>query len=430
VDVTGRIRQLDIVRGTAVLGILLMNIWAFAGPQAIFDYPSAAAGWPGAVVPTWAVVHTLFEGSQRALFSLLFGAGMLLMVSRLTRDGRSAAAFYYRRLGLLMAFGLFDAFVLLWPADILLTYAVCGLLLYPLRRLSAATLLLLAFCVAAGNAALRHADLVEARQLARAYPLAVQRRGEDPEAARQAEAWEAIEQRARPDLESATLRSSIQRIGQGSLRELYAERGRSSLVLQTVVAANAWFLDSLAMMLAGMALLRAGLLAGAVKRSRLLWLAVIGYGIGLPLSATETASLLAADFDPLLRKTWLLAYDLRRGAMAAGHLGLLLLFARSGWLRRLQDALATTGRMALSNYLGQSLLGALIFYSVGLGLYGRLSGAWLYLPLLCIWTLQLTASRWWLARYRQGPAEWLWRCLTYRQRLPLAKKEPGARPGS
>ena len=104
-----------------MLGILLMNIWSFAGPQAIYDYPVAAADWGGAPLQTWAVMHTLFEGSQRALFSILFGAGMLLMVSRL--DERAAdsgsARIYYRRLVFLMLFGLLDMFVQLWPADIL-----------------------------------------------------------------------------------------------------------------------------------------------------------------------------------------------------------------------------------------------------------------------------------------------------------------------
>ncbi len=124
------------MRGCAVLGILLMNIWAFAGPQAFFDNPAGIADWPGAPVATWAVIHSLFEGSQRALFSLLFGAGMLLMVTRLGEvPGVPLARVYYRRIFLLICIGLFDAFILLWPADILFTYGLCGLLLYPLRRL-------------------------------------------------------------------------------------------------------------------------------------------------------------------------------------------------------------------------------------------------------------------------------------------------------
>jgi len=120
-----RIHALDTTRGFAVLGILLMNIWSFAGPQPIYNYPIAAADWGGAPLQTWALMHTLFEGSQRALFSLLFGAGMLLMVNRLGErtPGTGSAGIYYRRLGFLMLFGLFDMVVLLWPADILFIYA-------------------------------------------------------------------------------------------------------------------------------------------------------------------------------------------------------------------------------------------------------------------------------------------------------------------
>ena len=156
--VAERMHALDTTpRASQWLGILLMNIWSFAGPQAISDYPPAAADWGGAPLATWAVVHTLFEGSQRALFSMLFGAGMLLMVTRLqaANPDTSAGRIYYRRLGWLMAFGLFDAFVLLWAADILLIYALCGLLLYPLRRFGSRELLVAACVVFALHAGIR-----------------------------------------------------------------------------------------------------------------------------------------------------------------------------------------------------------------------------------------------------------------------------------
>ena len=117
-----RIQALDTTRGFAVLGILLMNIWSFAGPQSIYDYPVAATDWGGAPLQTWALMHTLFEGSQRALFSMLFGAGMLLMVNRLDEraSGGSSARIYYRRLGFLM---LFQSF-----AEVLYTYSFITLL--------------------------------------------------------------------------------------------------------------------------------------------------------------------------------------------------------------------------------------------------------------------------------------------------------------
>lgn len=397
-----------------------MNIWAFAGPQAYFDYPVAVADRPGAPVATWAVVHTLFEGSQRALFSLLFGAGMLLMVTRLGEvPGTRVGWTYYRRLFWLMAFGLFDAFVLLWPADILLTYALCGLLLYPLRRLGAPLLLVLALIVMTAQAGLRIADLREALALQAEYPAAKAAAPGDERAAQTVKAWETILERAQPDVDSEKTRNSIRITASGSLGELYAERGRTSLVLQTVVALNAWFLDALAVMLLGMAALRTGILTGRGSGAALWTMVIAGYGIGLPLAIAETRELLANGFDPISDKQWLVLYDLRRVAVAAGHLGVILLVCRSGVAAQLRRRLAAVGRMALSNYLGQSVIGGGVFYSVGLGLYGQYTGWHLYVLVLLVWAVQLLASAWWLERFRFGPAEWLWRSLVYRRRQPM-----------
>jgi uncharacterized protein len=166
-------------------------------------------------------------------------------------------------------------------------------------------------------------------------------------------------------------------------------------------------------MLLGLAALRSGLLTGRGSGAALWALVVGGYAIGLPLAVAETRALLASGFDPLIDKQWLVIYDLRRVAVAAGHLGVILLVCRSGVAARLRRRLAAVGRMALSNYLGQSVIGGLLFYSVGLGLYGRYTGWHLYVFVLLIWLLQLAWSGWWLARFRFGPAEWLWRSLVY-----------------
>jgi len=414
-----RLATLDLVRGCAVLGILLMNVWSFAGPQAYFDNPAGIADRPGAPLETWAVVHTLFEGSQRALFSLLFGAGMLLMVTRLeATPGAKVARLYYRRTFLLITIGLFDAFVLLWPADILLTYGLCGLLLYPLRRLPVPVLLTLALVVMGLNASLRWADLADARELSAAYPQALTQAESDPAAADLVEQWEDIVERTRPDVNSEELAETIRITSSGDFGEFYRDRATTSLILQTVVALNAWFLDALAVMLIGMAAMRIGVFRDTANKLPLL-LMLIGYGTGLPLSATETWTLLASGFDPLMNKFWLVLYDLRRLLVASGHLGLLLAWSRRaepGWLRK---RVMAVGRMALSNYLGQSVLGALVFYTVGFGLFGRYTGWQIYIYVFAVWLFQLSFSHFWLSRYRFGPAEWLWRSLTYRQQQTL-----------
>ena len=410
-----------------MLGILLMNIWSFAGPQAIYDYPVAASGWGGAPLQTWAVMHTLFEGSQRALFSLLFGAGMLLMVNRLGErtPASGSAKIYYRRLVFLMLFGLFDLFVLLWPADILFIYALCGLVLYPLRNLRPRTLLLLALIVFSVQGGLRVLNWQEAIEL-RAEYAALQA---DPALAANADAasterrqaWEAIEQRAHPDLNSPKIRELIRITGSGGFGEFLVSKLQTSLVLLIVVGLKSLLLDSLGAMLVGMALLRSGvLMMTAAPRSYFL-LVVLGYGIGLPLAAWETTALIGNDFDPILKARNLIHYDFRRMAVGLGHLGLILLFCRRYPRSWLATRIAAVGRMALSNYLSQSILCGLLFYTVGFGLYGQFTGYYLYLVAAGIWVIQIAFSNWWLGRYHFGPFEWAWKSLTYKQRQRLRR---------
>lgn len=444
-----RIQALDATRGFAVLGILLMNIWSFAGPHEISTYPPIAASWGGAPLQTWAIAQTLFEGSQRALFSMLFGAGMLLLVGRLEAGAANTpvARIYYRRLWLLMGFGLFDAFVLMWAADILIIYALCGLLLYPLRRLGTRSLVVCAVIVFAIPATLRTLDWQESTALQAEY--AAWQAGPDarslddampndvtpndmtpddstpgdatPEDATPAriKAWEAKLKRARPDLTAPDVQESIRINREGALGEFIVERVRVSLILQIFVGLKSWFFDALGAMLLGMALFRSGMLTLRAPISSYVGLAVAGYCIGLPIAAWETAALIAADFDPLLKARNLIHYDLRRIAVALGHLGAILLLCRalpaSGIVRRI----AAVGRMALSNYLGQSILGLLIFSTIGFGWYGRFTGYYLYIVVAGVWAIQIFFSNWWLARFRFGPFEWIWRSLTYRKRQPM-----------
>lgn len=416
-----RIDALDTTRGFAVLGILLMNVWSFSGPQAFFDYPLAAAGMGGAPLETWAFMHTFFEGSQRAVFSMLFGAGMLLMVNRLDESAPNVrpARIYYRRLGFLMLFGLFHLFVLLQPVDILLIYALCGLLLYPLRKLSVPVLLTLALLVFAAHGAIRFAELAEKMELYAEYQ-AVQDSGLAATADQQAriDAWLKVEQRARPRMDAAEMQESIRIYRSGELGEFLVYKLQTSVILFIVVGLKSLFLDALGAMLVGMALLRAGVLTLTAPPGVYLLLPLVGYAVGLPLSLWETWALISSEFDPLLKARNLLHYDVRRIAMGLGHLGLVLLACRAwpgNWLAR---KIGAVGRMALTNYLSQTLICAILFYTIGFGLYGTFTGYYLYVLTLAIWTVQIVFSNWWLQSHRFGPCEWLWRSLTYGRRQP------------
>ena len=358
-----------------MLGILIMNIWAFAGPQAFFDYPLAIADRAGAPVAPWAVIHTLFEGSQRTLLSLLFGVGAALSLARLERSAPpgDARRIYYRRTFALIAFGLVNAYVFMWPADILFVSALAGLCLYPLRRLRTRTLLTIAVAALAVPLLLRALDLGELRQLESAYveALAAEERGETlSEAEERAiddaiDDWERELKKARPGADDERIAAGIRAMQSGTLAEIAVRQAKVSLILQTIVAANWWFLDALAMMIIGMVLCRTGIFTGSAPRGRYLAMIAAGFAVGLPLALWQTQTLLAADFHPLQEKIVKLGYDLRRFSMAIGYLGLVLLFCGSAGGQAVKRGLAAVGRMALTNYLAQSILCALIFSASG-----------------------------------------------------------------
>ncbi len=427
-------QSLDVARGVAVLGVLLMNIWAFAGPQAFFDYPFAIAERAGAPVATWALIHTLFEGSQRALLSLLFGAGALLALERFEKTGPPGAACttYYRRSFLLIALGLVNAYVFLWPADILFVYGLAGLCLYPLRRLRAPLLLALALAALAVPAVLRGLELRDLRKLETASIAAVASRERGVDAGKQQrqaiESWDKALRKTRPGLADDDIAAGIRIMQSGSLAEVAMRQAGVSVILQTIVTANWWFLDALALMIIGMALCRLGMLTRPARPALYLLMIGAGFGIGLPLSAWHTISLLASDFHPLVVQVTKLGYDLRRIAMALGYLGLILWFCQAAGGQVIKRPLAAAGRLALTNYLAQSILCALIFYGFGLGLYGHVTGYQLYYVVALVWALELAWSSWWLARFRIGPFEWLWRSLTY-GRAQVWRTATGPAPG-
>jgi uncharacterized protein len=414
-----RLQALDVARGVAVLGILLMNIWAFAGPEAFFNYPLAFADSPGNPVATWAVVHTLFEGTQRALLSLLFGIGAMLSLARLeARSGPGGARrIYYRRTFTLIAFGLVNAYVFMWPADILFVYGLAGLCLFPLRNVRTPVLLAIVVVAVTVPAGLRIAKIGELKALESdsAAALASQAAGVEPgEAGQKAIAgWDKALKKARPDPADKEFVEGLRIMQSGSLAEIFVRQAKTSVILQTIVAVKWWFLDALGMMIIGMVLYRSGIVTRPASRRRILAMIAGGLAVGLPLALWQTNFLLATAFHPLSIEIANLGIDVRRFALAIAYLGLVLWFCQSAHGQAIRRSLAAVGRMALTNYLSQSILCGLIFYGFGLGLYGRFTGYYLYGVVLVVWGLELAGSSWWLQRFRIGPFEWMWRSITY-----------------
>ncbi len=175
------------------------------------------------------------------------------------------------------------------------------------------------------------------------------------------------------------------------------------------------------MMLIGILMFRAGYLTLEVPTRKYVWMLILGYGIGIPLNYWEALTIYQADFSAMAQISGTFTYDIGRLSLALGHLALILLFCKAPFGAFIKSTLAATGRMALTNYLMQSIICGFIFYGFGFGLYGTLFGYEIFYVVAGIWALQLIWSPIWLKYYRFGPFEWLWRSLTYMQQQPMRR---------
>ncbi len=408
-----RIQSLDVLRGFALLGILLLNILGFGLHSAGYFNPEFGAGSDATRalnLGIWAGVDVLFEGAMRALFSILFGAGVVLFT---TGERGKGARLHYARNFWLLAFGFFDAYVLLWSGDILITYALAGMLLYPLRNvapwrliISAGVLTVLLTLMSSAF----HFGLDQARQ---ASLVVAEADGEVVDAGliAGAEAWADFMAGYDPEPDAVQAELEARRGSYASAFAFNVEYMKDTLAFTIPVIL---FWDALVMMLLGMALFRLGVLDGSRTLSFYAKLSVWGFGLGLAINGWESWQALAHGFDPLdthanMRPT----YHLGRLTMALGYIGLVMMICRTLSLPGLRARLAAVGRMALTNYLMHSLICVYLFTGAGLALVGALERWQLYLVVLAIWAVQLLVSPWWLERYRFGPVEWLWRALTY-----------------
>ena len=420
-----RLESLDFVRGCALFGILLMNIVG-AGLGPAYDNPTIAGGDTGINLWTWFVINVGFEGTQRALFSMLFGAGVILFSSRIEASGRpDHADIYVRRQLLLVGFGLFNAWVLLWIGDILFYYGVVALFLYAFRKLPGRTLLIIglgSLLFAAAWSALDARGTLHLRQQAQAAEQVApaQRTEQQKEAI---ETWQSESREGPPPEAVAEMRKALTTSYWSALQEF------SGLIKHF----QSWwlyrdFFDFFGMMMIGMALYRLGVLTLEARTRTYAAMLLGGYAIGVPLNLYEARWIMDHGFTSLAYDQAKVTYDISRLAMTLGHLGLLMLFLRSGILPWLRRSMAAVGRMALTNYLTHSLVALVIF--ILLGWWGAFERHQLYYIVLAIWVTQLIVSPIWLKHFHFGPIEWLWRYLTYGKAPPFRKRdEPPAVDG-
>jgi uncharacterized protein len=408
-----RLESLDFIRGCALFGILIMNIVGMGmGPA--YDNPTVMGGDTGINLWTWFVVNVTFEGTQRGLFSILFGAGVILFTSR--PDSTDA---YFRRNLWLIAFGLFNAWILLWGGDILYFYGLTALFLFSFRNLSGKRLLALgvaSFVLGAAWTGLDTANLLNLHDRAiTAEKVPVAKRTEEQK--KTIDQWKEQSRGGPPPAVVAKLRSQNTA---GYFSALQARAPR-------IAKAQSWwayryFFDIFGMMMIGMALFKLGVLTLEARTRTYLAMTAGGYAIGFPLNIYEANWIMSHGFSGLAYHQANITYDFARLSQTIGHLGLLGLFLKSGLLPWLRQSMAAVGRMALTNYLTHSLVALIIF--VLLGFWGALERHQLYYIVFSVWAVQIVISPIWLKRYHFGPVEWLWRYLTYGKAPPFRKEAP------
>jgi uncharacterized protein len=415
----------DVLRGFALLGILAMNIVGFGWPEAAYGDPFRGAGFDGLDRAVWFGNHMIFEVKMMTTFSMLFGAGLVLMDQRAEKRGAKIRGVYYRRVLWLLAIGLVHAY-LIWWGDILVLYAECGLFLYFFRNLRPwilITLGLLAMSVLA-PLILGFGKFVDSMKSATVRYEAQVKAGEKHSGRDHMlrDFWtESLRDDMLPSQEKKDKDwNKEMTIHRGGYWGIVKHRAPELLKGQIFGFIFGGGFFAMSRMLVGMGLMKLGVFSAQRSRRFYWWMLGLGYGIGLPLMVFDAIRLIEHrfSFDYMIHGGVL--YNLYGSLVVAlGHVGLLMLIVQSGALTWLTSRLAAVGRMALTNYLTHSIVCTTLFYGYGFGLFGQINRVGLAAIVLTIWIFQLLVSPIWLKFFRFGPAEWLWRSLTYWRIQPM-----------
>lgn len=409
-DVAGpsgnRILSLDVTRGVAVMGIFSVNVVAMAMIQIAYFYPPAFGFDHLSDKLMWLANFIVIDGKLRGLFSMMFGASTMLIIDRAIAAGRRPWQTHYARMIVLMGFGLLH-FLLFWWGDILTHYSAVGMVAFLFFKLRARTLFIcsvLGFLLYAGPSAYFSTQ-------ARSMYHQVQ------------SGTATAEERKQFDERMKDLFPDAKAIAEDkAAHQTVPTHVRSALdegLLSPFDLGPLW-IETLSLMLLGMAGYKSGFLTGEWDRQRYRKVAAYGIGIGFTGYALLAAWSWLHDFAPPYAMGAYGGYSpLLRPIMACGYAALVMLLVRpESWL---VQRFAAVGRTAFTNYLGCTIIGVLVFYGFGGGLYGEVSRseAWLLVP--PVWLLMLAWSKPWLDRFHYGPFEWAWRSLARWQLQPMRK---------
>lgn len=394
-----RIISLDILRGFAILGILIMNIQSMSMIGSAYLNPYSYGDFTGINKIVWIVSHIFADSKFITIFSILFGAGIVLFTERLKEKGVSSIKLHYRRTFWLLVIGLLHAY-LLWYGDILVSYALCALWVVLFRNKKPKTLFIWAFIFIFISFLINFLTGLSIPYM--------------PEEAKQdlMQSWMPVADEISKEISIYT----------GSFSDQLGYRIQTALWFQTFLFffSVGWKLTGL--MLIGIGLYKSGVL-NAEKSNKFyikltLFGLIFGYllvGFGLYKNLTHHFSLEYSFFIGSQFNSWGSLF------VALGYIGVVMLLIKSfkkGWLAK---SLQAVGQTALSNYIIQTILGTLIFYGHGLGLFGQVERWQQILIVIGVWTLQLIISPLWIKYFKFGPFEWLWRSLTYWKIQPIKR---------
>ncbi len=396
VDQAHRQTSLDFIRGIAIFGILVMNIQTFGNVFASYVNPTVNGDFTGLNVISWFITHIFFEQKFYTIFSMLFGAGIVLMAEKAANKGISAAKFHYRRSVLLILFGLTHGFYI-WFGDILTTYGLFALFVFLGWKSRPRNLLITGIVLSI---------LVSLMMLSGYY-------GDMPP-----DQVELMEQMYLPSQEI------IQREVGNYLGNWHQVHDARVEAMQKMLSFIFFFGIRIAgCMLIGMALFKLGIINGKRSSSFYKKLTFICLIPGLLITAYG-ANVLYVDGCKNAIKAQMLYGQINFLAsivVALGYLGLFHWIYQSAAAQAFKQRMEAVGQMAFTNYITQSVICTLIFYGFGLGLFGSLERYQLLLVAFAVVGLQVGWSKWWLQRFYFGPLEWLWRSLTYFKFQPFKK---------
>ncbi|GAC1594995.1 MAG: DUF418 domain-containing protein [Ginsengibacter sp.] len=404
-----------------------MNSMSMGQPDILYDRLDLRQPITGPNFYSWAFETGLFEGTMRGLFSILFGAGTILLINRLekTRGHIDSADIYFRRILWLLVFGLINAFIFLWTGDILYGYAICGLVLFPFRRLSPRQLLIPVLLLLAIATYKQNAKVLDYKEQFRngrqAELLLSQHHILSKEQNSALETWHNLNKLYRSNGIMKTADDEKQIIQTANFAKLFAYVTDKNIKDESIGFYDREWYDILIFVFAGIALFKSGFLTGKHKNSTYLLIAAIGIGLSFTYNYFELRKIYHFRFDAIaiLDHTSFRAYDIRRILQTLGYLSVLILLYKIIAIRKILNRFAPVGQMAFTNYLSQSIIMATIFY--GFKYYGKLQRYQIYEVVGVIWIFQIIFSTIWMKYFLFGPFEWLWRSLTYLKAQPFLK---------